>query len=79
MKVHIVVRVYTNGASANSGVYSAKKRAVDYLERLIRSAKDDEWEVREWHDEFYGHTVKIIPPENPDHAQMFYLETREVL
>ncbi len=77
MKAHMVVKVYSTGTSAIADVFSSKKKAQAYVGKVVGSAKLDGWEVSEHHDYCYGHTVRIIPS-NPVHAEMYYIESREI-
>lgn len=79
MKAHVVVKVYSTGTSAIASILSSKKKARNYIDSRVESARKDGWIIQEFEDYCYGDTVKIIPENVPQHSEMFYIESREIV
>ena len=65
MKVHYVHELYGNNVTKRISVFSSKKKAVSYIEYIVKCAvQEDRWTSKELTDfpVEIEHGVRIIPP-----------------
>ena len=59
MKAHVVMKVYSNGASAIQKIFSSKKKAQEYIYKWAEVDRLDGWNVYHKKDPVFGmKTVK---------------------
>lgn len=80
MKAHIVLKTYSNGATAIQRVFSSRKRALEWVEWFfLESAEADGWQVHSWKDADRGRMYRLVPPSlDPRQEEVISVQSEEI-